>query len=63
MNYRFESPLTRIPTVLCPECGQHMRLSEISIDPAFEDTTRYICACGFEYEQSALVAHERQRGL
>jgi hypothetical protein len=40
-----------------------MRLTEIVIDDDHNESMRYSCVCGFEYEQSATVAGERQRAL
>ena len=52
-----------VPAVLCPTCTRYMRLTEITVDSEQNETTRYSCLCGFEYEQSATVAGERQRAL
>jgi hypothetical protein len=52
-----------VPAVLCPTCTQYMRLTEIAIDADHNESMRYLCVCGFEYEQSRTVAGERQRTL
>ena len=52
-----------VPAVLCPTCTRYMRLTEIIVDTEQNETMRYSCPCGFEYEQSATVAGERQRAL
>ena len=39
-----------LPRVMCPDCGQHMRLTHIEPHPAAfrcAETTTFECACGF----------------
>ena len=52
-----------VPAVLCPTCTRYMRLIEMTVDAEQNESMRYSCMCGFEYEQSATVAGERQRSL
>jgi hypothetical protein len=44
-----------IPRVLCPHCGQSMRLAEIDPGPDGEDVLRFDCTCTFEYRMARNV--------
>ena len=48
-----------VPAVLCPTCTRYMRLTEMTIDSEHNESMRYSCVCGFEYEQSSAVTVER----
>ena len=43
-----------IPRVLCPECGNGMRLAKIEpTEYAHEENTTFECNCGFSYTCAA----------
>ena len=48
-----------IPTVHCPRCGSRMRLATILPDGQDCDRMTFSCDCGFDYQQSSMVAAER----
>jgi len=48
-----------VPTVLCPACGQHMRLVTVIPEDGRRERMNYRCDCGFDYSQSLTVAAER----
>ena len=52
-----------VPSITCPCCGRHMRLSLVEPEQRCVDRDRmtFDCDCGFEYRQSRLVAEERCR--
>jgi len=44
-----------IPRVLCPDCGNIMRLVRVEPDPTTErraERTTFECDCGFDYRQT-----------
>jgi predicted RNA-binding Zn-ribbon protein involved in translation (DUF1610 family) len=42
-----------IPRVLCPRCGEHMRLATVDAKAKDHATLKYDCGCGFTYNMSA----------
>jgi len=42
-----------IPRVLCPRCGEHMRLAIVDAKAEDHATLKYDCGCGFTYNMSA----------
>ena len=47
-----------IPHVLCPHCGQSMRLAEVDTGSDGEEVLRFDCTCKFEYRISRPVQEE-----
>jgi lysyl-tRNA synthetase class I len=39
-----------IPLVLCPRCGTHMRLAQVTPREEGVQFIAYDCSCGFEYQ-------------
>lgn len=50
---------TSIPIIVCPACGQHMFLCTIEPDDRLGERMTFVCNCGFEYRQAAIVSAER----
>ncbi len=49
-----------IPIIMCPLCGNKMRLSVIMPDNhRRRDHMTFVCDCGFDYRQSMAVEIER----
>jgi len=48
-----------IPVVVCPVCGNNMRLSVIEPDVPQHERMTFTCDCGFNYRQSHTVGSER----
>jgi predicted RNA-binding Zn-ribbon protein involved in translation (DUF1610 family) len=46
-----------IPRVLCPRCGEHMRLAIVDAQAEDHATLKYDCGCGFTYQMSARARH------
>jgi predicted RNA-binding Zn-ribbon protein involved in translation (DUF1610 family) len=42
-----------IPRVLCPACGEHMKLRSIVPDDDKKTAMHFKCECGFTYRMSA----------
>lgn len=42
-----------IPRVLCPRCGERMRLAAVDAKAHDHATLKYDCGCGFTYNMSA----------
>lgn len=51
--------LAGLPTIMCPVCGEHMRLSTIIPEEDNRQRMTFVCDCGFEYRQSEAVSGER----
>jgi hypothetical protein len=50
-----------LPIILCPMCGNKMRLSVIMPEDHHRERMTFDCECGFDYRQSMAV--EAERGL
>lgn len=48
-----------LPTITCPACGNHMRLSTIMPEDNHRECMTFVCDCGFDYRQSQAVTAER----
>ena len=51
--------LRGLPIIMCPVCGQHMRLTTIVPEDNKRQRMSFACGCGFDYHQSEAVASER----
>ena len=47
-----DEPHPSIPRVLCPRCGEHMRLAIVDVKSEDRATLKYDCGCGFTYNMS-----------
>jgi RNase P subunit RPR2 len=47
-----------IPRVLCPSCGEIMRLSRIHPDGNNKSEMLFVCDCGFNYRMSTRAQRE-----
>jgi len=41
-----------IPRVLCPQCGEQMRLAKAETAAHENDKLMFECVCGFEYQMA-----------
>jgi len=47
-----------VPRIVCPRCGDLMRLAQTSAEMDKPDIMDFDCECGFEYQMSAKANDE-----
>jgi|SwirhisoilCB2_FD_contig_31_1790885_length_662_multi_9_in_0_out_0_1 predicted RNA-binding Zn-ribbon protein involved in translation (DUF1610 family) len=51
--------VSRSIIIMCPTCGEHLKLCSIVPEEANRQRMTFKCECGFNYRQSSAVTAER----